>query len=167
MRLPTILALTICASGAFAQDAPVTVAEANAAIDRVDAAVRRVLRLPVPKASTDLSSKPVTRAQVLARLDAMFEAYKPKFQMTPRPYRTEPAVAKLHNKDQASLARIEKLSRWGCIGPVGPLVTGPETLTVGQLGDSLGYFLSQIAALTHYADPKWTPALVPLDGGQG
>lgn len=165
MRFATTLGFVVLAVGAFAQGPPVTVAEANAAIDRIDAAIRKVLQLPAPKASTDMSAKPVTRAQVLARLDAMFEAYKPKFKMTPRPFRTEPAIAKLHNKDQATLARIDKLSRWGCIGPVGPLATGSDTLSVEDLGDSLGYFLSQVAALTHYADPKWTPALVPLDGG--
>jgi hypothetical protein len=167
MRLATTIGLFILAAGVCAQGPPVTVAEANAAIDRVDSAIRKVLRLPEAKPSADRSTKPVTRAQVLARLDSMFESYKPKFLITPRPYRTEPAVAKAHNKDQATLARIEKLSRWGCIGPVGPLVAGSESLSTEALGDSLGYFMSQIAALTHFAEPKWTPALMPPLDGQG
>jgi hypothetical protein len=167
MRLTTTIGLFLLAVGLYAQGVPVTVAEANAAIDKIDSSIRKVLHLPVPKVSTDLSTKPVTRAQVLARLDAMFEAYKPKFLMTPRPFRSEPELAKRHNADQATLARIDKLSRWGVIGPVGPLVTGSQTLTVEQLGDALGYFLSQIAALTRFADPKWTPALMPPSDGQG
>lgn len=153
-------------SVAVSQGPPVTVGECNKALDRVDAAIRKVLKMPAARASTDLADKPVTRAEVIARLDAMFESYRPSFKYTPRPFTTVPEVARQYNKDAKTVARIVKLSRFGCIGPVGPLVVGPgENISVQALGDAVGYFLSQIAALTYTADPKWTPALQPPGGG--
>ncbi len=166
MRRSLVLAAVLFAPCAFAQSGPVTVAEAGAAFDRVDAAIRKVLRMPAAKPSADKAPRPVTRAEVVARLDAMFESYKPHFKITPRPFRTEPAVAAQFNKDPKTVASIQKLARFGCIGPVGPLVAGPgENVSIDQLGEALGFFLSQIAALTYTADPKWTPALMPPDGG--
>jgi hypothetical protein len=61
---------------------------------------------------------------------------------------------------------IEALVAWGFVAPVGPLVVGPgDTLTAAQAGDALGYFFSQVALLSHRADPKWTPRLQPLGNG--
>ena len=146
----------------MAQEGPVTVAEANAVFDKVDAAIRKTLKMPSAKATAVGESKAVTRQEVLAKLDALFEAYKPKFAYTPRPFRTEMAAVAEKNQDKATIDRIQKLARWGCIAPVGPLAVGPtDTLTMSQFGDALGYFMSQIAALTYYADPKWVPNLVP------
>ena len=146
----------------MAQEGPVTVAEANVVFDKVDAAIRKTLKMPVSKPTTGGESRAVTRQEVLAKLDALFEAYKPKFAYTPRPFRTEMAAVAEKNQDKATIDRIQKLARWGCIAPVGPLAVGPtDTLTMSQFGDALGYFMSQIAALTYYADPKWVPNLVP------
>jgi hypothetical protein len=144
----------------------VTVGEANVVLDRVDAAIRKTLALPAARATTDRSDKAVTRAQILARLDAMFESYRPKFHYTPRPSRADASAASKSNKDPKTLATIAKLSRFGCVGPVGRLVVGPaDTLSVADFGEAVGYFMAQIAALTYTADPKWVPALMP-DGGQ-
>ncbi len=159
------LAVVLFAACAPAQSGPVTVAEANAAFDRIDASIRGVLKLPAGKPSTDKASRPITRNEVLAKLDALFESYRPRFVLTPRPFRTEPEVAAQFNKDPKALASIQKLSRFGCIGPVGPLVTGNgQNMTVEHFGETLGLFMSQIAALTYTAEPKWTPALMPPIG---
>ncbi len=166
MRGKLTLAVVLFAACAPAQAGPVTVAEANAAFDRVDAAIRNVLRMPARKASTDKAPRQITRAEVLAKLDAMFESYRPHFKYTPRPFRNEPGVAARFNKDARALASIQKLSRFGCIGPVGPLVTGAgDSISIEHFGETLGLFMSQIAALTYTADPKWTPALMPPEAG--
>lgn len=152
----------------LAQAAPVTVGEANAVFDKVDTSVRKVLKMAPALPSTDKSKQPVTRARVIEKLDALFESYRPYFQYTPRPFRTEPRIAAKFNPDPALRAKIEKLARWGCIGPVGPLVTGPgDTLTTAQFGEALGYFMSQIGALTYFADPAWVPNLQPPGKGGG
>jgi hypothetical protein len=166
MKVGLVLALVCAAALASAQGGPVTVAEAGAALERVDASIRGVLRLPAGKPSGSKATRPITRAEVIARLDALFESYRPRFVLTPRPFRTEPAIAARFNKDAKTLASIHKLSRFGCIGPVGPLVTGSgENISVEHFGETLGLFMSQIAALTYTAEPKWTPALMPPLGG--
>lgn len=159
-RIAILLATFLAPSTLLAQ--PVTVGEANVVLDRVDASVRKVLGLSAAKPSTDRSSKPVTRAQVLARLDLMFETYRPKFLLTPRPMRSEPGIVEKHNSDPKVRAVLNKFVRYGCVGPVGPLVVGPgETLSTQDFGDAVGFFMSQIAALTYKSDREWTPHLVP------
>jgi hypothetical protein len=143
-----------------AQGAPVTVGEANAALDRIDASIRKVLKMSAAKPSTDKATRAVKRSEVIARLDAMLESYRPHFQFTPRPFRTEPEVVAKFNPDAKTRASIQKLARWGCIGPVGPLATGPgDTMTTQVLGEALGMFMAQIAGLSYFADPKWVPRL--------
>ena len=147
---------------ASAQGAPVTVGEANAVLDKIDASIRTVLKMPAAKPSTDKATRAVKRSEVIARLDAMFESYRPHYQFTPRPFRTEPEVAAKFNPDAKTRASIQKLARWGCIGPVGPLVTGPgDTMTTQVLGEALGMFIAQIGGLTYFADPKWVPRIQP------
>jgi hypothetical protein len=169
-RTPLTLGIALTAIGvASAQGSPVTVGEANVVLDRIDASVRTVLKMPAAKATADKSQRAVKRSEVIARLDAMFESYRPHFKFTPRPFRTEPSVASKFNPDAKTRASIEKLARWGCIGPVGPLVAGPgDTLTTKQLGDALGMFIAQIAGLTYFADPKWVPKIQsPENSGIG
>lgn len=152
----------LCGAAPAQSQKPVTVGEANAVLHKVDSAIRKTLGLPAPKATNDATSQPVTRAQVLARLDAMFEAYRPKFAYTPRPFRSETGEVAKANKDAKTAMTINKLVKWGCVGPVAPLAVGPsDTLTTEQFGDAIGYFMSQIAALTYYADPAWTPVIQP------
>lgn len=156
------LLLAILPVVAAAQGKPVTVAEANAVFDKVDASIRKVLKMPAGKASNDKAERAVTRQEVLAKFDSLFEAYRPKFAYTPRPFRNEPDVVSKHNKDKAVIDRISKLATWGFIAPVGPLAVGPsDTLDVVQFGDAVGYFMSQVAALTYYADPNFVPNLIP------
>ncbi|HXH61017.1 MAG TPA: hypothetical protein VNI20_06625 [Fimbriimonadaceae bacterium] len=146
------------------QAAPVTKAEAEAAIGKVDSAIRKVIGLPAAEAKKVTDSTPISRAEFVKRLDSMFESYRPKFQYTPRPFHTDPAVVAKFNQDPGVQKRIDKLARWGCLAPVGPVVVGPgDTLTTSEFGDALGYFMSQIASLTYFADPKWVPNL----GGGG
>lgn len=159
-----LLALALLPAVCWAQGSPVTRAEADAVLNKVDAAIRTVLKMKATAPKNSKDDAPITRAEVVARLDAMFEAYRPHVQYTPRPFRTDTAVIARANKGAATRKSMEKLSRWGCIAPVGPLVVGPgNALTTAQFGDAVGFFMSQIAALTYFADPKWVPNL----GGGG
>lgn len=164
LRCSLLVGLVAASAASFAQARPVTVAEANAVFDRIDASIRKVLKLPVAKPSTDRATRPVTRAEVVERMHQLFASYRPKFAYTPRPFRAEPGEVAKANKDPKTVERINTLVRWGCVGPVGPLAVGPaDTLTTEQFGDAVGYFMSQIAALTYYADPNWTPVIQPPD----
>ena len=142
--------------------APVTVAEADAVFQKIDASIRSVLKIkPVDKKRFG-PDRPITRAEVVARLDALFDTYRPKFQYTPRPFRYAPDVIKRFNTDVVTQNRMERLVRWGFLAPVGPVVTSPtDTLTIPEFADAVGYFMSQTAALTYFADPRWVPNLQP------
>lgn len=153
-----------------ARTAPVTRADLYVATMRVEGAMRVVLRMPAstPAARSEVAG-PATRAEVTAELDRMFEVFRPQFRWTPMPYRVvEPAIDE-RNPDPKTREQLRRLARWGMIGPVGPLVTGPEpTLTEDELGATLGYFMGQIASLTYQPDARWTPNLMtPEDGSWG
>ena len=166
-RFVSVVVAAVClASFAHAQAPPVTVAEANAVFAKIEGAVRDVLKMKEAEKRPVGEKRPITRAEVVRRMDEIFLSVKPKFQFTPRPFRTEEAVIKRFNDDPVTQARMKKLVRWGFLAPVGPLVVGPgESLTIAAFGDAVGYFLSQMAAMTYFADPNWVPALQPKDGG--
>lgn len=109
--------------------------------------------------------RPATRQEIVVLFDQMFQHYQPAFKFTPRPYRVVEKAIKT-NEDPKLQARLKKLSRWGCIGPVGPLVVGPEHISNKQFGDSLGYFYSQILYLANQPDPRWTPELKGIFDGE-
>ena len=162
-----LLAVAALCVGNLAQAQPVTVAEANAVFAKIEGAVRDVLKMEKAEKRPVGEKRPITRAEVVRRMDEIFQSVKPKFQFTPRPFRTEEAVINRFNDDPITQAHMKKLVRWGFLAPVGPLVVGPgDSLTIAAFGDAVGYFLSQMAAMTYFADPNWVPALQP-SGGRG
>ncbi|MCH8978337.1 MAG: hypothetical protein IH945_03735 [Armatimonadetes bacterium] len=166
--VPIALAAVCIGSSAFAQDAPVTVAEANAVFAKIDAAVRDVMKMKPADKGPVGEDRPITRAEVVQRMESIFQSMRPKFQFTPRPFRREPGVIKRFNADPKTQEKMEMLVRWGFLAPVGPLVVGPaDSVSIAVFGDAVGYYLSQMAAMTYFADPNWVPALqhVDRDGG--
>lgn len=158
MKRIAALSFVLIYAAAIAQDDLVTSAEMSKALGRVQVALSKssgVAFKPIPAGS----AKPATRKEIVKVLNDMFEAAKPKFVFTPRPYRTvdEPV---LKANDPATAKTIKKLARFGAMAPVGPLAVGPKDgLTPEQFGDAVGMVVLQIAALTHTPSPKWTVAL--------
>lgn len=134
-------------------------ADFESAIVQLDAAMSKRLKIK-PIATIKPEQGNVTRKEVAARLIALMKHYQPSFRVTPRPFDVYPEIIDQYNKDATLRADLRTLSRWGLIGPVGPLVSNPsENISEEQVGDSLGYFYAHIAYLTHQPDPRWTPAL--------
>jgi hypothetical protein len=161
MRRVLLASLVFAVAGtAFAAEPPVTRREFSIFIAEIEGAFNRGLKLglPVRKPSADKTAMP--RSEILAEMDKLFEASKPKFTMTPRPYRYDEELIRKHNK-AADADRLIKLCRWGVVSPAGPLAIGPDTgLTPLQLGDALGSFVIQISALTHQPNPLWSPPMM-------
>ena len=165
-RIVSLAVAAVClGTTACAQAPPVTVAEANAVFTKIDDAVRVVLKMKKAAKGPVGQNRPITRAEVVAKMERIFKAIRPKFQFTPRPFRTEVGVIKRFNADPKTQEQMEMLVRWGFLAPVGPLVVGPgDSLSIPVFGNAVGYFLSQLAAMTYFADPDWVPQLQPLDG---
>ena len=144
----------------------VTRGEFYAALGRIQTAADKVLGLPVRSSGKPSEpDKAVTRKDVVIALHAQFAHFKPKFRVAPRPL---PVVDKAMDRpeNKSFRAELETLVKWGFVGSVGPLVTGPgEDLNAEHIGDAIGYFYNQLTVLTHQADPKWTPRLQRTDGG--
>lgn len=138
---------------------PVTDNDLRQTMYKADKALSTVLKLNPPSPVEKGTSQPATRAQIIAEFDRIFEKARPKFRMTPRPYRVEKEAITKHNSGKTA-ETLEKLIRWGVVGPVGPLVVGPtDTLTPQQYGDALGLLFVQLASLTHTPSLAGNPAI--------
>ncbi|QYK53412.1 MAG: hypothetical protein KF824_00640 [Fimbriimonadaceae bacterium] len=134
-------------------------ADFESAVVQLDAAMSKRLKIK-PIATVKPAQGNITRKEVAARLIALMKHYQSSFRVTPRPFDVYPEVIDKYNKDATLRADLLTLSRWGLIGPVGPLVSNPsENISEEEVGDALGYFYTQITYLSHQPDPRWTPAL--------
>lgn len=143
---------------------PVTKQEFVTAARKMESAANRVLGLKdrIWPFVADPSA-PIKRSEVIATLDLMFQAYRPSFRCTPRPYPIREGHIAAHNA-HAVAAQAEKLAKWGFVSPVGFLVTGPgETLTARQAGDALGVFFNQLSVCAHKPEVRWSPNI--MSGG--
>ncbi len=128
---------------------PVTDNDLRQTIYRAEKSLCIVLKLKAPAPVEKGTSKPATRAQIIGEMDRLFELARPKFRMTPRPYAIREDLIKAHNTGEAA-KKLEKLVKWGAVGPVSPLVVGPtDTLTPKEYGDALGLLFMQLSSLTH------------------
>lgn len=145
---------------AMAQTAPVTRGEVHAATARLEALVREVLRLPAGAAPAPAKPDEVaTRTEVTQALARLFRVAEPKFVYTPRPQKFDAGrVRKL--PVAADQATLERLIRWGCVAPYGPLATNAAGLTPKELGDALGFCVARLAELTHTPSSKFSPGLM-------
>jgi hypothetical protein len=145
--------------------APVTKSEAAAVFVRARKAIAasRIAQMDA-KSTIALGNAPVTREEVISEMAKIFEASKKAVKFVPAPTRHDPAVFKVGSP--ALKASLGKLVTWGFIAPVGPLATGPKpNLTVAQFGDAIGFFMARMTDVTHMPSPRWSPYLMPNEGG--
>ncbi len=144
---------------------PVTETSFLSAAYRLCAAADKTVGLkPLATPTAQNPTKPVRRSQVVATLHTLFEHFRPKFRMAPRPWPCDTEAIAKHNAP-SDRPVLESLVKWGFVAPVGPIVIGPDDkLTPAEVGDALGIFFCQVAYLTHTPDPKWTPGLQRTDG---
>jgi hypothetical protein len=159
-----IFGIALMMSGGVAQDKPAGALNSDFVIvaKELDKAACTKLGLK----PTDFKAKEgaISRIEVIATLDLLFDKYQSKFRVTPRPNDVYPEVIDQFNRDQATRDSLRKLSRWGVISPVSRLVANKGTgIAEEDLGDVLGYFYAQVMIYCHQPDPKWTPA---LQGGE-
>jgi hypothetical protein len=155
------LALLVVAVSAVAwgQGKPVSARGAFAVIARHEKALSKLVKTVTPVQSKSDAGN-LSRSAFILEMERVFDQAKPEFRWTPTYYRQVESSVVQHNTDPKVQAAIRKLTRYGCIGPVSPVVVGPgDTLTAQQFGDTLSMFTLRIAHLTHQPDPKWTPTL--------
>jgi hypothetical protein len=141
--------------------ATLTVKDMTKAFARADAAMRKVLHLPAsaPKAAAKAGDAPATREQVVLQMDRLFELARPSFKFTPKRIKYDPGMITIKRGRPARKA-VEKLIAWEFVAKVGPLAANLKpTLTLGEFGEALGFFLARIADLTHLPSNKWSPYL--------
>ncbi len=151
----------LLASGGVAQDKPVGALRSDFVIvaKELDKAACTKLGLKVSEFPSQEGA--VTRAEVIASMDMLFDKYQVKFRITPRPHDIYPEVIDEFNSDAKTRERLRKLSRWGVISPVSQLVAGKGTsISEEDVGDAMGYFYAQVFVYAHQPDPKWTPSLM-------
>lgn len=158
---PLVLALLFLVLSATAGAQPLRQGEAFQAWARMDDAARRVLGLPQPKRSVpEPADKPATRAQILAWLDESYEAFRPKFRLTPTPRRVVEGPIRERNPER-DLPRLRKLVAAGFVSPVGPLAAGPDDgMSVEAYARALGDFFVRLAELTHRPSREFSPDLM-------
>ena len=147
------------------QKSPVTRSEAAAVFVRLRKAVisARVAQI-APKSTIASNNQPVTREEVILEMAKILDASKKSVKFVPALVKYDPAVFKVGSAP--SKAALTSLVSWGFVAPVGALATGPKpNLSVAQFGDAVGFFLARIADLTHMPSPRWSPYLMPNDGG--
>jgi len=165
MRLPALLiAMGVLTAMAPAQaPAPVRLDEVRIVLHRSESALRKVLGMPSVKLVPG-EKRTATRKEIIAEFQRVTDVFRPRFRMTPRPYRTRPSAVEKAN-DAATAKTVQGLARFGLMAPVGPLAVGPaDHLTLAQFGDEVGILFSQLTFLTHQPDPRWTPNIQRLDG---
>jgi hypothetical protein len=111
------------------------------------------------------SAAPAKREEIVAEMARLFELCRPTFKYTPRFTNYKPesiGLAKASRQRQ----NLEKLIKWGAVAKTDPFVASKqETVSLALFADSFGLFLIRIADLTHTPSSKWSPYLVPPDGG--
>lgn len=147
------------------QKAPVTRSEAASVFGKLRKAVTsaRVAQL-APKSTIVAGNQAVTRDEVILEMSRILDASKKAIKFVPALVKYDPTVFKVGSP--SSKSALVTLVSWGFVAPVGSLATGPkQNLSVAQFGDAVGYFLARISDLTHMPSPRWSPYLMPNEGG--
>ncbi len=165
--LTVALLLLVLGANAFSRprqnlpkiDLPVTQKEFDFVMRKFEDAICSTLRLPLMKRGIPATAaSSATRAMIVERMDAIFEYSKSKFTNTPRPFEYD---AKMFVIPTPVRPKLEKLVRYGCIGPVSVLATGPtDSISPEDFGDAVGLFLIRLADLTHTSSARYSPDLI-------
>jgi hypothetical protein len=136
-----------------------TQTEVAQAFVRLEGVLTRVVGIELSLTKMPMGDAPAKRAAVIARFHQIFESCRPKFRFMPRPQPFPPEGLGVPTGHPQRLA-LEQLVRWGLVSSTSPLASGKsDTVTLFELGDSIGYFLLRMADLTHRPHPKFSPML--------
>jgi hypothetical protein len=139
---------------------PVTRDEARKIIEKVNKAFVKVMPRLKPVKPSLTGTQPVTRTEIITQFNKLFEMAKAEFKFTPRKVAYNASVISV--KDPEAKTKVQNLIAWGCVDKVGPLATSDkETLGVLEFGDAVGLLVARVAELTHTADPRFSPDLMP------
>lgn len=157
------LAVLVLVSG-MAMAAPLRHDAMTQVMNRVDKAVRVVLKVEGAALNRTGQARPATRAEMVAEFDRIMTMARPRFRGRPIRQVVDQPLIDSRNPSPETRAQLKRLIEWGFVGPVSPLATDPtQTLTPQQFGDALGYFMSRLADVTHTYDPRFSPANLSND----
>lgn len=157
------LAVLVLVSG-VAMAAPLRHDAMTEVMNRVDKAVRVVLKVEGAALNRTGQARPATRAEMVAEFDRIMTIARPRFRGRPIRQVVDQPLIDNRNPSPETRAQLKRLIEWGFVGPVSPLATDPtQTLTPQQFGDALGYFMSRLADVTHTYDPRFSPANLSND----
>ncbi|HAY14719.1 MAG TPA: hypothetical protein PLB31_02340 [Fimbriimonadaceae bacterium] len=157
------LAVLVLVSG-VATAAPLRHDAMTQVMNRVDKAVRVVLKVEGAALNRTGQARPATRAEMVAEFDRIMTMARPRFRGRPIRQVVDQPLIDSRNPSPETRAQLKRLIEWGFVGPVSPLATDPtQTLTPQQFGDALGYFMSRLADVTHTYDPRFSPANLSND----
>lgn len=142
--------------------------EFASALDRVEPILLRVTGVTATLPKVPSGPGPAKRSDIVARLDKLFEAFRPVFKFTPRRVKYDPKTIALPTT-HPQRAALEKMIKWGFINKAGVLVTSKsESVPLGEFAEVLAQFAMRTADVTHRPDPKFSPAINgngPMGGG--
>lgn len=135
--------------------------EARIVLDKVERITQQVILQQRPgRAAPAAPAGLATRAEIVQRLNRLFELVRPAFKYTPNRLAYDPGQLTIPAGDR-SRPVLEKLIGWGCIGRTDPLASADRPhLTIEEFGDAVGYFMARIAELTHTPSTKYSPQLM-------
>ncbi len=159
MRRSSSLILGVLALVAIAgaQEAPVTINEADLSFKKAYGHLQQVLSAPAAKFTVSSSKEIFTRDQFISRLAAMYEYVKPKIQPRFKPVAVDvkkmaPGLTRERQK------QLTTLISFGLVAKDSYLYTGTKTrYSPREFGKILGSFLTRALDLTHALDPKYSP----------
>jgi hypothetical protein len=141
---------------------PVSEAEARATFKKIVANIPAIIgkSITIGQGPIPDSTKPVTKDELLAEFDFLYNSVKPEFKYTPQPVWYDPKVITIRNS--SSKKTIDKMIKWGFVARVCPLATSKtETISLDDFAYTVGFFVSRLGELTHMPEPKNTPILEP------
>ncbi len=138
-----------------AQSQAVTVAEFTQAMDQFEGVFETVLKIEIPNRKLEI--KHVDVAAVVSELDRWERSIWPVRAVTPP--RRKFDLGLLDGMAEAVQKPLRRLIERGFVPANGPL-TSAKPLTAERIGDSVGYFISRTAEITHQPSRKFTPALM-------
>ena len=126
--------------------APVTRAEGRAVFVRLQRIADRALggKKAAGEPGFSASASPLTATLVATEFGRLADRYRGDFRLVPAGLGPKPGVKALR-----------------LISPTGPIAIGRATLTTGEFGDAVGYFLVRLADLTHTPSHRFSPDMMP------
>jgi hypothetical protein len=154
------LSLILVSAVSFSQSADLSRQDAGIALQKLRAAVGRVLNVPAKPARPLSGSSAVTRAEIIDQLYDLYQMSRPAFRQTFAPLAVnDSAIDK--GLPVGARTKARELVRLGLLAPIGPVITNSRPgLTPEQFGDALALFVARLSEFTHTASARWSPHLM-------